>query len=173
MPLTRRREAGPESRGAWARPIAVVTVLAFSAPVWANEAATPVPSPEAVAPAPAPSPTPGKLADEDTGGPYLAWGVTVAFGASALIFGLMALSANGSLDDKKGEVTTADELTSTRDRMLGFAVATDVMLLGTLVAGSVATYLTVVAATPHDEDEASLHLRLGLTPAGLGLQGTF
>ncbi len=105
-----------------------------------------------------------------TSAPWEAWTVTAAFGAGSLVFGLLALSAKSQLDDALSAPTTADEVGGIRTRMIAFSVVTDVMLVGTAVAGAVAIYFTVAGS---EDDEADAEVSLGVGPGSLYLHGSF
>lgn len=108
--------------------------------------------------------------EEATSAPWEAWTVTAAFGAGSLVFGLLALSSKSQLDDALSAPTTADEVSGIRTRMIAFSVVTDVMLVGTAVAGAVAIYFTVAGG---EEDGADSEVSLGVGPGSLYLHGSF
>ncbi len=123
-------------------------------------------------PTPSPAPEPGISEDEESGGlPWAAWALTAGFGAGALAFGLLALNAASDLDSAKGRPTSKDELEADRDKVLGFSIATDVLLGATVVTAAISVYLTIAAATSAPGDDTSVGLRV--TPNGVALEGTF
>jgi len=113
----------------------------------------------------------GNDTEEGLDAPWGAWTVTAAFGAGSLVFGLLALSANSQLDDALSAPTTTDEVDRIRTRMIAFSVVTDVMLLGTAVAGGVALYITITGG--EDEQDGGEEVSLGVGPGSLHLRGTF
>ena len=107
--------------------------------------------------------------DADANTPWAAWTATAALGAGSLVFGLLALSTNSQLDDELGEPATIDEVNEIRTRLIAFSIVTDVMLVGTAIAGGVAIYLTLT----DEEDPEGGEVSLGLGPGSMYLNGTF
>lgn len=125
-------------------------------------------------PPPPPPPGGGTGPDEEGGNvPWAAWGVTAAFGVGALAFGLLALNAASELDDAKAAETTKDELDDNRQKVLGFSIATDVLLAATVVTAAISVYLTVDANTGDDDEEPGGEVGIRIAPTGIAVQGSF
>ena len=101
--------------------------------------------------------------------PWVAWGVTGVLGASAAVSGVLALSAHADEHDaqvRRG--VTHEELQAARDKVEARALATDILLAGTVVAAGVSTYLTF-RSRRSQEGETSLLL----TPGWVTLRRSF
>lgn len=122
------------------------------------------------APGPTPSPDPGRAEDADNL-PWAAWALTAGFGAGALAFGLLALNAASDLDGAKARPTSKQELESDREKVLGFSIATDVLLGATVLTAAISVYLTVDAATSDGTDDTSVGIRI--LPGGVAVEGSF
>lgn len=121
-------------------------------------------------PLPAPAPVTPRPEEPSAEVPWGAWATTAGFGAGCLVFGLLALNAKANLDEAKRLPTTAETLDEKRTQMLAFAVVTDILAAGAVITGSVAIYLT---ATAGDEPANAPSAAITVSPAGLGLSGTF
>jgi len=115
----------------------------------------------------APKPTePGKPI------PWVAWGITGVFAASAATMGILTLGAASDLDSKRATANVSrDDLDSASSRTKTFALVTDILLVGTIAAAGVATYLTIKA--PKSNDTASTTVQIGVSPTGLAIVGAF
>jgi hypothetical protein len=116
-----------------------------------------------------PEPEPGSADEAEGGVPWASWAVTAGFGVGTLVFGLLALNASTDLADAKERATDKDELDEDRNRTLGFAITTDVLLAATAIAGAVSLYLTITGSGDPDETSVELHVR----PGGATLEGRF
>jgi len=114
--------------------------------------------PPPLPPPPPPPPSPGV--------PWLAWGVTGFFGVSAGVTGLLALRSSSQLKDQQNTIPVErSDLDSSHRKLRGFSIAADVLTGATLVAGGVATYLTL--RRPKSETSVSIG------PASLVVGGRF
>lgn len=107
--------------------------------------------------------------------PWVWWGITVGLAAGAVVTGVLALSAQEDLDDKKSRPATKQSLDDAATKTRALAIVTDVLLVGTIAAGSYATYRTFFKK-PKDPradktKKASLDVIAG--PGGVALSGTF
>jgi len=76
--------------------------------------------------------------------PWVAWGVTGLLGASTAVAGALALSAHGDEQDAKARRgVTHQDLQAAQDKVENRALATDILLAGTLLSAGVSTYLTI------------------------------
>jgi PEGA domain len=108
--------------------------------------------------------------------PWVAWGVTGALAVGAAVTGVLAVSSSNTLKDERESPTSRSDLDSSEKRTAGFAIATDVLVAGALVAGGISLYLTLrqpsptVGAAPA---APSPSLGLGVGPSSFALKGTF
>jgi hypothetical protein len=100
--------------------------------------------------------------------PKLPWVITGVLAAAAGVTGGLALWSSNDLKDKRSEIPGADpdELDRKSTRTKRFALATDLLLGGTIVAAGVATYFTLTAPLRNE-------VALTVTPGGLALSGAF
>lgn len=102
--------------------------------------------------------------------PWIAWGVTGALGASAAVTGVLALNAHADeRDAKTRQGITLDALQAAHDKVQNFALATDILLVGTALSAGVSVYLTF---RPTHSAEAS-QTSLLLSPGQIGLRHDF
>ncbi|HEU4532722.1 MAG TPA: hypothetical protein VFS00_01345 [Polyangiaceae bacterium] len=144
----------------------------------------------ASASAPASAPTPASPAVAEPGGrlwpssarpppperrvPWVGWAITGVLAAGAGVTGLLALSASGELKSQRDSTdATRDGLDSDKGRTTGFAVATDALAFGALVAGGVSLYLTLKPPAPAAAAAPAPALRFGVGPGSLGVSGSF
>ncbi len=114
--------------------------------------------------------TPATSDDKDI--PWAVWAVAGGFGAAATVFGVLALNSKSSWDDTLRTVTSADALNAERDRTLGFAITSDVLLAGAVLTATIATVMTV-SALSSDDDHGDDTLTLHVGPGSLLLRGKF
>jgi len=113
-----------------------------------------------------------KPADPGKPIPWVAWGITGVFAASAATMGILTLGAASDLDSKRATANVSrDDLDSASSRTKTFALVTDILLVGTIAAAGVATYLTIKA--PKSNDTASTTVQIGVSPTGLAIVGAF
>ncbi|HMJ10913.1 MAG TPA: PEGA domain-containing protein, partial [Polyangiaceae bacterium] len=112
-------------------------------------AETPAGSAPARGAAPASSARRGAVPAADPGdsgksGVWIGWAVTGALAAGAAVTGVMALSSNQSLADKRdARVDDKDELDSEAKRVRTLAIVTDALAVGALAAGGITLWLTL------------------------------
>jgi PEGA domain/Tetratricopeptide repeat len=115
---------------------------------------------------------------------YVAWGATGALAVSTVVMALVANGQEGKLDDLRGEVPVSrDELKDAQSRVHTFGLVTDVLGVATLVAGGVATYITLrpnAFTSPSSRSGASpsppaglSSWRFGVGPGSVSLGATF
>lgn len=76
--------------------------------------------------------------------PWVGWGITAALAAGTAVTGGLALGAAGRYEDRQATVgTSADDLQSTYRGMRALSITSDVLLVGTVVAAGISTYLTL------------------------------
>ncbi len=101
--------------------------------------------------------------------PWLAWGITGALGAATAVTGVLALGAHGEESDaQRRRGVTRTELDDARSKVENLSLATDVLLVGTVLAAGASLYLTLRA--PSDTDARSA-LRIG--PGSVAFQRSF
>jgi hypothetical protein len=88
--------------------------------------------------------------------PWIAWGVTGALGASAAVTGVLALGARADERDvQTRQGVKREALLAARDKVQNLALATDILLAGTLLGAGVSAYFTFRPADPK-KSETSL-----------------
>jgi hypothetical protein len=122
--------------------------------------------PQAVAPAPEAT----KLAptEKPRHAPWLAWSITGAFAAGSAITGVLALKAHSDQDSTKNRLgVTESDLSSANSKVQHLALATDILLGATAVAGGISLYFTLRSPSPSNPtaDQAQLTLLPGRVTA--------
>jgi len=100
---------------------------------------------------------------------WIAWGVTGALGVSSAITGVVALRAHGDereVQAKQG--VKSEDLLAARDKVQNFALATDILLVGTALAAGVSVYLTFRNESPRESQTALL-----LAPGSVAFRHSF
>lgn len=134
--------------------------------------ASPVPSASSGAPATTGAST--SLTPEKPPVPWLAWTITGALGVGAAVTGILALGASNDLKDRRSQPdANRKDLDDGSNRTRTLALVSDLLLVGTVVAGGVSIYLTV--SEPSREPSARLKgpVRLGVGPGAMTLTGGF
>jgi hypothetical protein len=117
-------------------------------------------------------PQPTKPKETSRPVPWVAWGVTGVFVVGAVTTGILAMTSASALDDKRSTPNVSkDDLDSAASRTKTFALVTDILIVGTIAAAGVATYLTIKA--PKANDTASTTVRVGVAPTGFAIVGSF
>jgi hypothetical protein len=128
-----------------------------------ERAVAPTPIAPPVAPPPRKPPPERKV-------PWIAWGVTGVLGAAAATTGVLALLAHGEQNDAKAEQNVdPNKLDYVDNKVSNFALATDILLGATIVAGGVSLYLTLSA--PHGD--SSGETAIIIQPNGVSGRVTF
>jgi Tfp pilus assembly protein PilF len=141
------------------------------------------PTPEATAPAPAPTPAPTPAPPpppppENKLPTYVAWGATGLFAASTVVAAVLTGRKEDSLDRQRREVPVSrDELEDARKGVRTLAFATDALGVATLLAGGVATYLTLRPGSKPQSGAASSQQafspRVGVGFGAISLEAKF
>ncbi|MEZ4370264.1 MAG: tetratricopeptide repeat protein [Polyangiaceae bacterium] len=141
--------------------------------------ATPPPKPGGPTPV-APPPEPTEQVEDEGGAPWFGWVLTGVFAATAATTGVIALSANGSLADKRDSAdASADDLDSESKRVRTLAIVTDVMIAATVITGGITLWLSLDDDTDPAADSGtasrgrSTTTQLGLAPTGVSLRMQF
>ncbi|HXK18580.1 MAG TPA: hypothetical protein VNG33_12295 [Polyangiaceae bacterium] len=101
--------------------------------------------------------------------PWALWGVTGVLGAASGVTGILALSAHADEQDARvRRGVTHEELQAARDKVASRALATDILLAGTVLAAGVSTYLTLRPSHPESGQTSLLVL-----PGALLLRRSF
>lgn len=139
----------------------------------ATAAPTAAPSSTATgAPSSAPSST-ASVTPEKAATPWVAWTITGLLGAGAAVTGVLALGAASDLKDKRDKPgATRSALDDASSSTKTLALVSDLLWVGTAVAGGVSIYLTV-REPPKDSGKTVGPVRLGIAPGALNLSGSF
>jgi len=105
--------------------------------------------------------------------PWLWWGVTGGLAAGTAVAGVLTLSAQKDLDDKKKHPSGKDTLDDAAQKTRTLAVVTDVLLVGTVAAGGYATYLTFFKQPEDPSRDKSARLSVGVGPGSVSVAGRF
>lgn len=146
-----------------------------SAPSSAPLAPTPRKAAPSSAPPP-PAPSSGATAQHV---PWAGWALTGAFAAGAAVTGVLALSANSSLDDDRGQLDVSNQdVTSKAKKVRTLATVTDGLAAAALITGGISLWLTLRSSDAPGEHLASHRaglgsLELGLGPTGISMKAGF
>jgi Tfp pilus assembly protein PilF len=123
-------------------------------------------------PAPAVVMAPEPPLDDERAVPWVGWAVTGALAAGATVTGVLALRASGDLEDKRSTAdvgrTALDDASRETKR---WAIATDVLMAGALVAGGLSLYWTLQPERGAQSSDTAVRWHVG--PASMGLIGAF
>jgi hypothetical protein len=76
--------------------------------------------------------------------PWVGWGITGVLTAGAVVTGILATSKTSSFDTMQGQFgANAGELDSLRTQARTFAITTDILAAGAIVAGAISLYFTI------------------------------
>ena len=104
--------------------------------------------------------------------PWVAWGVTGALGASAVVTGVMALGAHADQRDAKARKgVQLEELLAARDKVQNLALATDILLVGTALSAGVSVYLTFRPTSSVEQQASQTSVWFG--PGQVSLRHSF
>ena len=143
----------------------------LSVPLTLAEAdATPAPALSTAPGAPAVPTTPGSV-------PVWPWVTTGVLTVGAVVTGILALGASSDLRGKlEAFPANPDDITSARGTTKALGLTTDVLIGAAAVMGGVSIYLSVASrgsADPAGKQGLSPVVRLGATPGGVRVLGTF
>lgn len=127
--------------------------------------ATPSEKPE---PPPTVTSTPAEAEKPGRTVPWLWWGVAGGLAVGTGVMGVLTLSSQKSLDDKKDKPSNKDDLDSAASRTRTFAIVTDVLLVGTVATAGIAAYLTF---KPQKEPQSEVSVGVG--PGSVQVRGRF
>jgi len=109
--------------------------------------------------------------------PVIAWTATGLLTAGAIASGIVALNAEKDLDDRKDSEIGAPKgaFDDDADKVKMWAITTDALAAGALIAGGISAYLTFFNQEPDERTGVKAAPRLGLsvTPRDVALHGTF
>jgi hypothetical protein len=116
--------------------------------------------------------------------PYIAWGLTGAFAIGAGIVGVLTLNAKSRQDEERGKLGPTPEerkarLEDLRSTTQTLGVVTDVLIGTAIVAGGIATFLTIRSLSQKKETttttttRAVKRLNVGLAGPALVLSGEY
>ncbi len=110
--------------------------------------------------------------------PWVAWGITGALAAGAGVMGFLAYRSSSDLSDQRATPgASRDDLDAAQSRTRTFALVTDVLLVGTVVAAGVSTWLTLRTPSPSSDtatsSTSSVKVQVGLGLGSFSLAGSF
>jgi hypothetical protein len=119
--------------------------------------------------------TPPPPPDSGSSAPIVAgWAITGGFTVGAVILGIFALDASSDLETQRATAgSTREQLDDAQSKTVTFALVTDILAAGAIVAGGVSIFLTVRGSGSDDHAKANNTLKVGVTPTGVRLLGTF
>jgi tetratricopeptide (TPR) repeat protein len=133
---------------------------------------TPSPMPQPTAPARVAATQKSAPASPSRAPMYVSWSVTAGLAAATTVVGILALGAMSDLDEERRTVPTSRaELDAAEQKMKNLALATDILLGATVIAGATAVYFTL--SKPSTEGSSGQGVRLGIGPATLRLEHRF
>lgn len=129
-------------------------------------------TPAVVSTTTAPPPPPP---DSGSSAPMVAgWALTGGFTAGAVIVGVLALGASSDLETTRATAgSTREQLDDAHSKTVTLALVTDILAGAAIVAGGVSIFLTVRGSGSDDKAKANSTLKVGMTPGGVRLLGTF
>jgi hypothetical protein len=133
-------------------------------------------APAAATPAAAPVPDASQPAASKPSVPWAGWALTGAFAASAAVTGALALSANSSLDDERGDLNvSASDVSSQASKVRTLATITDGLAAAALITGGISLWLTLRASASAEAPPAASKngLKVGFGPTGISLRAAF
>jgi len=151
--------------------ISVRLSLVRSAP--ASPPAPPPSTSPPSAPSPAFPPEPGPTIEPSGGVPWVGWAITGGLATGAAVTGVLALRASNDLQEKRETSNVGRESLDDASREAKrYAIATDILGAGALIAGGVSLYLTMEGRSDPVRDDGTA-IRLNVGPRALGVSGSF
>ena len=106
--------------------------------------------------------------------PWVPWAITGALTASAVVMGLLTLKKMGDLSNERSDPNaTRDSLDSALSREKTFAITTDVLAAGAVIAGGVSLYFTFASKSPSAKNTGASSIQVGVGPGSVALFGAF
>jgi PEGA domain-containing protein len=111
--------------------------------------------------------------------PWAGWVLTGAFAAGAAVTGVLALSANSSLEDDRGQLDVgAGEVSSRASKVRTLATVTDCLAAAAVISGGVSLWLTLRSSSEPEAQAGSTQarvnaLQIGFGPNGINMRGAF
>ena len=155
-----------------AAPVAASGAAGASTPAPGSTAAVAAAAPGTKAGATEPSPSARQV-------PWLGWALTGAFAAGATVTGVLALSANSSLESDRGNLdVSASEVSSQASKVQTLAIVTDCLAGAALITGGISLWLTLRSpAEPEGAvgpKQARVNaLQVGFGPSGISMKAAF
>ncbi len=122
---------------------------------------------------------PAAPAGESRSIPWIGWGITGALAASAVVTGIVAMSASSTLKDQQNSLTaTKGDLDDSSGRVRGFGIASDILTAGALIAGGTSLYFTLAnnsstKEAPSVQPARIPAVRIVASPMGAFVTGSF
>jgi hypothetical protein len=122
--------------------------------------------------------------------PWAGWAVTGGLTVGAVVTGVLALGASSDLKtERESAAATAESLSTAKSKVQTFALVTDILAGGAIVAGGVTLYFTLAGGSSEKPKPtpapgaAALHkspspffapqVKVGVGPGSMSLHGTF
>jgi hypothetical protein len=109
--------------------------------------------------------------------PWAGWALTGAFAAGAAVTGVLALSANSSLEDDRGNLDVpASDVSSQASKVRTLATVTDCLAAAALITGGISLWLTLRSPSAEVAGAKSSGvnaLKVGFGANGLSLRAAF
>jgi hypothetical protein len=110
--------------------------------------------------------------------PWVGWALTGAFAAGAAVTGVLALSANSSLDDERGRLdVSASDVSSKASKVRALATVTDGLAAAALITGGISLWLTLGSSSGHEAAESKKagigRFKVGFGPGGISMKAAF
>lgn len=156
-------------------------VISIEPPPTASVTAPPPPTSTAPPPPPVEPPPPRSI-------PWAGWAVTGGLTVGAVITGVLALGASSKLKtERESAAATAESLSSAKSKAQTFALVTDILAGGAIVAGGVTLYFTLAGGSSGEKAKPAVgpatgkhpsrflapEVRVGVGPGNFSLVGTF
>jgi hypothetical protein len=141
-------------------------------PSTATPSTKPTEAPTVTSPAPTEPEKPGRKV------PWVWWGVAGGLAVGTGVMGVLTLTSQNDLDDKKNKPSQKDDLDSAATKTRTFAIVTDVLLVGTVATAGIAAYLTFgpqkdARRETRRREKRPSEVSVGIGPGSVQLSGSF
>lgn len=114
------------------------------------------------------------VAERSTTPQWIGWSVTGGLAVGAIVTGVLGNRAADDLQDARGQKdVTASQLRSDSNKAKMLLITSDALAAAAVVTGGISLYLTLRGPSSEPGARDSARLRLGVSPGGLRLVGTY